>query len=392
MRESNRESETGSSVADHKPPLPNTNDEPAPRVALRSGLDSERHSGVSGALLVAATNSVAEVAAAASENVAGPPADKESAPHTLVCSVCGKTFRGHRWEGLWSNFHRHELVHTGERPHRCQHCGQGFTTSTNLKRHVAVMHAEIPVSPAAALGFLDASATPAAQFPPATSPVSSGPGGIASGLPRVDGLSVPVRRRTLTTEFECDLCCALLSSASKLRRHQSLHCPFRENAHSIDAEGVPTRGGRRRRCRDSTAPTASDEGSSRTPSVVATPASGLVVATFPDAVFGFDDGGDAVTAAKRQGSAKRRRVDTPLSARLLTPNTVSGVEVGTVPVRLGDLCGARGLSAPVASLRCPHEGCLCAFASARGLAAHVARVHAKEDDAESEDDKRARAR
>lgn len=48
------------------------------------------------------------------------------------CNICGKPFR------LLSDSKRHRLVHTGEEPHRCNVCGKCFALSSNLTKHIAV--------------------------------------------------------------------------------------------------------------------------------------------------------------------------------------------------------------------------------------------------------------
>lgn len=58
----------------------------------------------------------------------------------LQCPICGKRFEGLRSSGMRSNYQRHLLVHSGERPYACLDCPASFTTSQNLKRHVAAKH------------------------------------------------------------------------------------------------------------------------------------------------------------------------------------------------------------------------------------------------------------
>lgn len=61
----------------------------------------------------------------------------------LSCPHCNKEFVGSLNNGgLRSNFQRHLLTHSGERPYTCSHCDASFTTSTNLKRHVSKRHSQ----------------------------------------------------------------------------------------------------------------------------------------------------------------------------------------------------------------------------------------------------------
>ncbi|CCW65113.1 unnamed protein product [Phytomonas sp. EM1] len=60
---------------------------------------------------------------------------------TLSCTFCGKGFSGNRsHSGVYSNYRRHLLTHTHERPHKCRYCGAGFTTKPNMRRHIRFLH------------------------------------------------------------------------------------------------------------------------------------------------------------------------------------------------------------------------------------------------------------
>lgn len=52
------------------------------------------------------------------------------------CGVCGITCSNR------PNLRRHAMQHTGERPHLCQHCGDGFIQRQSLQDHLASYHPE----------------------------------------------------------------------------------------------------------------------------------------------------------------------------------------------------------------------------------------------------------
>jgi hypothetical protein len=137
---------------------------------------------------------------------------RPDAADSLRCPHCSKTYA----VADRSNFNRHLLTHTGERPHTCDDCGASFTTSSNLKRHATAVHQSAAVAP------LDKA--PAVDRIP----------------PRIPAR--PARNAAIDSVFVCPDCEVALSSQSKLRRHQLYHCPFRDDltlGHSDDP-GTPT--------------------------------------------------------------------------------------------------------------------------------------------------------
>ncbi|XP_058814263.1 zinc finger protein 625-like isoform X2 [Topomyia yanbarensis] len=52
------------------------------------------------------------------------------------CDLCDATFK------LYGNFIIHRRSHTGERPYPCNICGRAFSTSSNMKTHMNVVHSQ----------------------------------------------------------------------------------------------------------------------------------------------------------------------------------------------------------------------------------------------------------
>lgn len=190
--------------------------------------------------------------AGADATVSGTSAD----PHTvvLVCPHCAKEFRGNRTtSGVRSNYRRHLLTHTGERPFPCTFCLQGFTTKQNLVRHVRLVHASLatPELPARQPAARNNGSTPAHMeaplgeatpplpemfLPPATTSsavtdaVAAADAETASAAPSQSTSSTTLAG--LGATFTCGDCELELSSRTKLRRHQRYSCPFRDNVYA----------------------------------------------------------------------------------------------------------------------------------------------------------------
>lgn len=59
---------------------------------------------------------------------------KECRENEYVCNLCGKILSSA------SSLDRHTLVHSGERPYKCNHCSMSFTTNGNMNRHIRKSH------------------------------------------------------------------------------------------------------------------------------------------------------------------------------------------------------------------------------------------------------------
>ena len=183
----------------------------------------------------------------------------------LVCPYCLKEFNGNSsTSGVRSNYRRHLLIHTGERPFPCPYCRNCFTTKSNMRRHIAALHASHLTPTSQAHAELN-DAEPVAPPPPlrlptstttnttvTASPVaslvsSSGhekPGSTAATVESI-GLTSSAGSQTVsecgsegaqqrlqqttTATFICEDCELEVSSRAKLRRHQRYYCPFRDN-------------------------------------------------------------------------------------------------------------------------------------------------------------------
>jgi DNA-directed RNA polymerase subunit RPC12/RpoP len=190
----------------------------------------------------------------------GPKKSHASAGHMiqLVCPHCSKEFNGNSsTSGVRSNYRRHLLTHTGERPYPCPYCHSSFTTKPNLRRHISTFHA-LHLTPQNRPQEATENVEPALPMPPlvlpgaTTAPPSSAAGvgsakhedpGSVVATSESNGLtSSPAsqtvsefisegleQRQQLPTTFVCQDCELEVSSQAKLRRHQRYYCPFRDN-------------------------------------------------------------------------------------------------------------------------------------------------------------------
>ena len=53
---------------------------------------------------------------------------------TMKCPICQKVF------AIKNMFDKHMNTHTGTKPYKCKHCGQGFADSSNKINHEKAVH------------------------------------------------------------------------------------------------------------------------------------------------------------------------------------------------------------------------------------------------------------
>ncbi|CAJ1989770.1 hypothetical protein conserved [Leishmania donovani] len=164
----------------------------------------------------------------------------------LVCPHCAKEFTGNSsTSGVRSNYRRHLLTHTGERPFPCSYCHQRFTTKPNLRRHVRLVH-PLQATPSTQVRHPDgreaaedvAAAAPPPlpemHLPPATTanvapPASAGSTAATANVKPGPSCPLLLPRRADPAAFTCEDCELEICSRAKLRRHRRYYCPFREN-------------------------------------------------------------------------------------------------------------------------------------------------------------------
>ncbi|KAG5501964.1 hypothetical protein JKF63_04234 [Porcisia hertigi] len=165
----------------------------------------------------------------------------------LVCPDCGKAFTGNSsTSGVRSNYRRHLLTHTGERPFPCSYCHQRFTTKPNLRRHVRSLH-PCQATPSTQVRHPNGAETagdamaasppplPEMHLPPSitaslTELASTGSTAAAAVVNPGPSCSSPSLPQPVDpVVFTCEDCELETSSRAKLRRHKRYYCPFRDN-------------------------------------------------------------------------------------------------------------------------------------------------------------------
>ncbi|XP_036216679.2 uncharacterized protein [Bactrocera oleae] len=83
------------------------------------------------------TNSLADTVSV-SESTLTPAANKRSGKVFMrklhVCHICSKQFRGN------NDLRRHMLIHSDERPYKCEQCGNCYRQAVNLRNHINCAH------------------------------------------------------------------------------------------------------------------------------------------------------------------------------------------------------------------------------------------------------------
>ncbi|ESL11182.1 hypothetical protein TRSC58_01077 [Trypanosoma rangeli SC58] len=321
-----------------------------------------------------------------------PPAKRRSGDRvvSLQCPYCPRVVTGDPSRSIRTNYNRHLLTHTKERPYRCEFCLAQFTTSTNRRRHVLRLHPELlatwstasaAASPpperhveggnendkadADAAAAVEAGATseavgfacrfcgteftckgsrtlherrcPARPYPPRVFATSSSL--TTSGA----NLAAPATEQTgdmADTIFLCPNCEQELSSRQQVKRHLRCYCPFRDDA----------------------------------------------FASYSD----DDDGQEGVQLGRLSRTKRSRRIlmkrgagaaEHP-SGRPRHDEVNMGTMAGVPPSALRAVEAApsvtHGHLQTVTTVICPYDGCMSTFASRTRWLAHVARRHPRE--------------
>ncbi|EKF36247.1 hypothetical protein MOQ_002289 [Trypanosoma cruzi marinkellei] len=197
---------------------------------------------------------------------------------SLKCPHCPRVITGVPSRSIRTNYNRHLLTHTKERPYQCEFCLAQFTTSTNRRRHVLRLHPELittwstPTAAASSrhethldpsdaiavgteagassstVGFtcrfcgtelsckgsrtIHERRCPSRPYPPRVLPKH------LSLTPSASNVATSSTEQTddpVDTIFLCPNCEQELSSRQQVKRHLRCYCPFREDAFASDS-------------------------------------------------------------------------------------------------------------------------------------------------------------
>ncbi|EAN95635.1 hypothetical protein C3747_95g89 [Trypanosoma cruzi] len=311
---------------------------------------------------------------------------------SLQCPHCPRVITGVPSRSIRTNYNRHLLTHTKERPYQCEFCLAQFTTSTNRRRHVLRLHPELITtwstpttaassghethfepSDASAVGNAaagtEAGASPATvgfacrfcgtelsckgsrtiherrcssrPYPPRVLPKH------LSLKPSASNVATSSAEQTddpADTIFLCPNCEQELSSRQQVKRHLRCYCPFREDAFASES-GDDVDGG--------------DEG---------------VVRLGPRSVTKRSR---RILSKRRGGSAERFKG----RPRHEGVGAFFSEEVHSTALRAAEVLlppATYGQSQTDITVTCPYDDCMATFASRTRWLAHVARRHPKE--------------
>lgn len=155
--------------------------------------------------------------------VAHPCGGAEKPPVQYQCRFCPYTSHV-KWR-----VGRHEKTHTGYRPFACPHCGQRFTESGSLKRHLRMR---------ARKGFCELRKKPQPQPRPSPRPQGRDPGPFVcpecgKAFTRKAGLDLHALRHAQERPYACGVCQRRFADPGNASRHEKavhgrqypLHCP-----------------------------------------------------------------------------------------------------------------------------------------------------------------------
>lgn len=151
------------------------------------------------------------------EGVGHPCGAAEKPPVQYQCRFCPYTSHV-KWR-----VGRHEKTHSGYRPFACPHCGQRFTESSSLKRHLRIRSRKGSCEPRQ-----KPRPAPRPQLGPFMCPECG------KGFTRKAGLELHALRHTQERPYACGVCQRRFADPGNASRHEKavhgrqypLHCPL----------------------------------------------------------------------------------------------------------------------------------------------------------------------